>query len=85
MPFVKLLAATPFLQFLFLQRFLLLKKFRPTSLLSSEHASLIHPSENMFPLMRDRPIAMPQITTTEPPHKIPMPNNEFQVTIQEKK
>jgi hypothetical protein len=25
----------------------------------------------MFPLMRDRPIAMPQITATVPPHKIP--------------
>jgi len=48
-------------------------------------ASLFHPSENIFPLRRDRPIAMPQITATEPPHKIPVPNNGFQATIQEKK
>jgi hypothetical protein len=39
----------------------------------------------MFHLISDRPIAMPQITATEPPHKTPMPNNGFQDTIQEKK
>ena len=35
--------------------------------------------------MRDRPAAMPYMTATEPPHKIPIPNNGFQATIKEKK
>jgi len=84
MPFMKLLTATPYLQFRFLSTLLLLNKFCPTSLVSSEHVSLFHPSDNMFPLMRDRPTAMPYMTATEPPHKIPMPNNGFQANIQEK-